>query len=416
MAERSASHGNDNCKLALVDDLVDYTEPEVSSPGAHEPMETVDATVGVSHCVPVVSVVVATTRPANEPVRAFQAVVSSGRGESVSSGPGENGSPSVAATDARQVVERIRARGSNQRHGSPNWSSDSRRNRGSGGRETHRGTNSAGSTGGYRAPSIANSSPGARDAVIPAEQSLSASQPQEMSGGAPATGTGDEDTARAEQVRIGARYYPGPAAYDEVDVFATDETTIHVLTRAPWFDKEAIFFARDRIADAENGAGDVVPADVDEFHRYLNARGCLPGDLPRSALDTWIWRQMFSVRDSDLRQDDLSLVASRQAFVGACMRGLRRLLTRDEMEEEVSDLFVYRTRGEMSYVEALNELSEEQLAAWSDGEYGSDDALLFTRPLLSRKFRYETKKCSFVMEQIAEEKSLSIYYNLLVPF
>ena len=51
----------------------------------------------------------------------------------------------------------------------------------------------------------------------------------------------------------------------------------------------------------------------------------------------------------------------RENFVRNCLKGLQRLLNRDAMEETVSDLFVYRTRGEMHYVEALEAVPTERL-------------------------------------------------------
>ena len=94
----------------------------------------------------------------------------------------------------------------------------------------------------------------------------------------------------------------------------------------------------------------------------------------------------------------------RQDFTSLVLKGLRRLLTRDLMEEEVSDLFVYRTRGETEYVESLQALGDQLITNWADGEYADDRALLLSQPLLSLAFRYETKKSDFFLEQVAEKK------------
>lgn len=53
---------------------------------------------------------------------------------------------------------------------------------------------------------------------------------------------------------------------------------------------------------------------------------------------------------------------------------------------------------------------------WTGGSYASDEALLLTRPLLSLKFRYETKRCDFLLEQVAEKRSLTTFYSALIPY
>ncbi len=390
------------------DDLVDYGEddlvpPEQASSAEDGVCATIDATASVAVVAPTVTAMVTTDA----------AGLSDPADGTLVSRYGEAGGPRTDVM-APSAVELVAATNS----------SDARAVRCAGFQSASR-SNSPG-TPIKKRPVRSPASPEASliASLAPAELAISNQvsandcDDEPMAGTAPATGTGDGDVDREEQVRIGLRWFLGPAAYDEVDFHAGDSAVLHVMARAPWFDKEAVLHVRDRLAEArgDDGEGEVPPG-TDLFEQFLNARGCLPGDFPRAALDTWVWRQMFCVRDADLRgESGMSPTKMREAFVSLALKGLRRFLTRDLMEEQVSDLFVYRTRGEMSYVEALDAVTEEQLAVWVDGTYGDDAALLLTRPLLSRKFRYETKNCPFLLEQVAEEKSYCTYFNLCIPY
>ncbi len=232
----------------------------------------------------------------------------------------------------------------------------------------------------------------------------------------PAAGTGDGDPQRTQRVVIGARHCVPPCTYDEIDVYADDSQTKYAMRNAPWFEKDVVSVLCQRDDDAAIGSGPGANG-VDLLSPYLNARGRLPGGLPRGALRKWWWRRVFCVCDRDLNKDSgAPMHVLRQDFTSLALKGLRRLLTRDLMEEDVSDLFVYRTRGEMDYVESLQGLDAALITNWQDGEYADGRALLFSRPLLSLKFRYESKKCSFLLEQVAEEKALSTEYDLLIPY
>lgn len=187
---------------------------------------------------------------------------------------------------------------------------------------------------------------------------------QEMS--VPSVGTGDDDAVRSERVVIAGRHFPASAAYDEINIFSSDEVVKNAMANAPWFDnlflKDAVNAVDDRIRNRTSAAG-VVEEGADFLSPYLNVHDCLPGDFPRDVLGTWVRRQMFCARHSDLRRETgLSVTQTREAYVPCALRGLSRFLTRDSMEEGVSDLFVYRTRGEMSYVEALDGIEADQIA------------------------------------------------------
>ena len=232
-----------------------------------------------------------------------------------------------------------------------------------------------------------------------------------MSADVPSAGTGDGEAARTERVQIGNRWYVPPSTYDQIDIHGQDEQARHAMAKAPWFERDAITAAREYADNAPPGE-----EGRDSFLPYLNARGRLPGDLPRSTLDSWVWRRVFCASDADLYKDGTEMHKIRNDFVHHCLKGLQRLLNRDEMEEAVSDLFVYRTRGEMPYVEELDGLAAARIQDWAGGCYASDDALLLTRPLLQLDFRYRTKRCDFLLEQVAEERSLTTWYKLLIPY
>ena len=61
-------------------------------------------------------------------------------------------------------------------------------------------------------------------------------------------------------------------------------------------------------------------------------------------------------------------------------------------------------------------MTKELLDKWSEGEYADDEALLLTKPLLKRQFRYLTKCCEFVLDSVAEEKSLCSFYGMCIPY
>ena len=67
----------------------------------------------------------------------------------------------------------------------------------------------------------------------------------EMSADAPAAGTGDGDAARTERVRMGDRWYVPPNTYDQIDVHGQDEHSRHAMSKAPWFERDAITAARE---------------------------------------------------------------------------------------------------------------------------------------------------------------------------
>ncbi len=209
-----------------------------------------------------------------------------------------------------------------------------------------------------------------KDSEIPAENDAMAD--------VPAAGNGDGDPQRTERVVIGARYCVPPCTYDEIDVNAIDKQTKYAMAHAPWFEKDVISVLSQRDEDAANGSGPGADG-TDLLAPYLNARGLLPGELPRGVLRKWWWCRAFCAADRDLsKEGNAPLHVLREEFAMLALKGLRRLLTRDLMEEEVSDLFVYRTRGEMAYVESLEALEDQLVTSWADASHADGRALLFS--------------------------------------
>lgn len=239
---------------------------------------------------------------------------------------------------------------------------------------------------------------------------MAASAPAGNDASSSSSSSGSDNEARVE---VAGRSYPPPSAFDALDPYGTDDTSKYTMAKAPWFERDAVLTVSDKLAAAGEGVVDV----EDDFDPYLDGRDFFPGDIPRNALGSWTWRHAYSIRDRDLRRDGNRPVGSlREDYVAACMRGLGRFLSVEEVDEEVSDLFVYRTRGERAYVQALQEIPQGTIDGWANGEHAHADAVLFPRPLLAREFRYLRKRCDFIIQQVAEEKSLSTIYSMCVPY
>ena len=142
------------------------------------------------------------------------------------------------------------------------------------------------------------------------------------------------------------KVYPAPVQFDDL----TPSGNYHLFGRAPWFDSAAL-------------------DDGTIIQRYVYGGGYLPGGVPYSALRTEAWRRQFSCYDSDLKLGHNQTVASaRELFAQRAYLGLARILTFQVIPDDFHvDMFLYRTFGEVPYVDRLEAVTNAQLSRWSRG-------------------------------------------------
>ena len=112
-----------------------------------------------------------------------------------------------------------------------------------------------------------------------------------------------------------------------------------------------------------------------------------------SALDTFAWQRQFCYNDEDLiPKTGRTMEGLRRDFVCSALSGLDRLWTYEPVPGEYNmDMFVYRTQGEVKYVERLNGIPAHLLESWC-GKFDVDDrAFCYTKPQLAVGFRFTRK-------------------------
>lgn len=196
------------------------------------------------------------------------------------------------------------------------------------------------------------------------------------------------------------RSFPAPSEYDSLDTQHSDPTTMKTLGLSPWFDKAA------------------VKADGDHFSRYCDENGFLPGQIHVDCLSSWCWQRIFCAHNTELSVPNNRLPTSiREDFVEACYNGLNRLFRVDPIPENISvDMFVYRTRGEIPYVENLLNIPDATIEGWRDMVGVRQAAICIPKPLLRVEFRYLTRRSKFSLEYIADERFARSLWNLAVPY
>ena len=174
------------------------------------------------------------------------------------------------------------------------------------------------------------------------------------------------------------RTYPAPSEFDDIDVRDRSRTTITLFAKAPWFHRAAVL---------HGGVCD----------RYADERGMLPGEIHLSALTSFAWLEHFCCNYGDLRpKGDKENEDLQYDFVRSALAGLDRLGTFRRIAPEMGmDLFVYRTYGEIGYVERVNGISAALLESWR-GLFGVEDAAyLLGKPQLCIEFRFLRKTSNY---------------------
>lgn len=217
------------------------------------------------------------------------------------------------------------------------------------------------------------------------------------------SGTGDNqpmDIDRSLEIfvpRVG-KHFPAPDRFDEADWSERATSNLELWGRAPWFDS----------------------AVLDEewlMQSYVDEHDMLPGNIPLSALGSEVWRRCYSVADDELHVPaGRTLSGVRGEFAYAVYNGIDRLLTFEEIPADARmDLFVYRTRGEMSYVDALQQLSPALVESWRGKCEPDQRAVLMDRPQLRREFRYLRKTNDYWTKYIRNERRARVATDLLIP-
>ena len=205
---------------------------------------------------------------------------------------------------------------------------------------------------------------------------------------------------RSEPVSIDGlvRIYPAPVEFDDLDPEDRSFNTISLLAKAPWFHRQAVLH------------GGVC-------ERYADERGMLPGDIPLSALGTWSWINHFCCEDGDLRKKgDKSTFRLRMEFVRSALAGLDRIGTFRIVPPEMNvDLFLYRTYGEVGYVERLHAIPDDLLTQWRDVLMVDDRAYLLGKPALRIEFRFLRKDSEYWTNYVRNERRAAEATGFAVP-
>ena len=196
------------------------------------------------------------------------------------------------------------------------------------------------------------------------------------------------------------RTYPPACEYDGLDPRADDRFSLKTWSRAPWLDYEAVV------------------AGGDHFMRYVDAQGFLPGQLHVDCLTRWSWRRQYCVRDQDLLRRGEQLPSTlREEFARLALKGMFHLLCVDPIPAALDvDAFVYRTRADAPFVEALLALPDATLDGWRDVVGVRQTAVLCPQPLLRMEFRFRTKRSNYWRSWIPEERYARSRWGLAVPY
>lgn len=187
--------------------------------------------------------------------------------------------------------------------------------------------------------------------------------------------------------------FPAPSRYDNAAWLENDV----LAGNAPWFQHEAL---------GCNGVVDRYAVD-----------GALPGEIPLEATRSWSWFHQFSCRASDLFVPTGStLERARAKFARMSQKGLERLRTMDLIPSDWSGMFVYRTLGEVDYLEALNAISSDKLSSWRGAGIVADDAWVWTKPQLVVDFRYQRKRGSYWTVFVKNERRLRSKHGRPIPW
>ena len=212
-----------------------------------------------------------------------------------------------------------------------------------------------------------------------------------------------DETDRDTAVVIASlnKTFPAPSEYDDLRIQNRNDATVRVFGQAPWFD-------RDAVEAADN-----------HMERYLDSSGShLPGAIHVSSLQTFAWQRQFCIRDNELRVPvQRTLAGIRADFARSANGGLCRLFEVDTIPATMNvDMFVYRTRGEVDYVQALSEIPVATIEGWRGRMMVTQQALCFTKPQLRVEFRFLSKNSRYWQEQVRGERRARTMTGLAIPF
>lgn len=194
-------------------------------------------------------------------------------------------------------------------------------------------------------------------------------------------------------------HFPAPALFDEADPTGSDQDNKLLWGSAPWYNRDALNV-------------------VGLMEHYVGDDDYLPNGIPLGSIRSWCWRHQFSVRAADLKIPyGRTLESVRGDFALAVNNGLNRLRSTVLIEPELGvDMFVYRTQGEVAYVDSLNELTAETIEGWRDSEDVDQRALLMDRPQMRVDFRFHRKVSSYWKDGIRGERRARSVTGLAIPY
>lgn len=141
-------------------------------------------------------------------------------------------------------------------------------------------------------------------------------------------------------------------------------------------------------------------------------------------METQTWRMQFCCRDDDLRLRGRSNVAdARKQFARQVYKGINRLLTFQEVPGNYRvDAILYRTFGEVPYVERLEAVTANQLARWRQriinsptGVIVTNRAIMFDRAQIVAEFRY-LRKTGEYWSYVKDERRFRSLYGQAIPY
>ena len=216
------------------------------------------------------------------------------------------------------------------------------------------------------------------------------------------SGHADDEVDRTARVTVESlnKSFRAPQEFDDLDIQSNDRSTLKVVGLAPWFHKPA------------------VQAADNHLEYYTDPSGYLPDQIHLGCTQAWTWQRVFCARDNDLYVSSDRLPSSiREDFNWLCYVGLRRLFCIEPIPSSVGvDLFVYRTRGEIPYVQALVSIPLATIEGWRGVTGVRQAAICFAKPLLRIEFRFLSKRSEYWLEQVADERYDRSLWNLAVPF
>ena len=193
-------------------------------------------------------------------------------------------------------------------------------------------------------------------------------------------------------------WFPAPSLFDDLD--PTSKKNAEYFADAPWFRR------------------DVCTNHREILENYTDRNGRLPGGIPLVGTEKWTWLNQFTYTKEALHlvegRNKTSVVGEMAITIN---KALKRFFTYEVPARDARvDMFVYRTRGEIDYVQNLGSITNAQLERWYSQSIIDPEAYKLPKPQIYVNFRFLKKSLSqYWREEVRQERRLRSSHGWFLP-